>query len=402
MNRDFAKKAILELVKEGKAISRRQIKDKTGLQLSTITSLVEELEMEGWVKEDGKVKTSHRGRPPNLIRLNSEACFSLGLEFTPHHIFSSAINLNKETVIKGEERILSEGEEPERKIIVTRLVRAAKKLVADLPYPKEKILGLGLAVPGIIDSKEGVSLYCSLFRNWHNVPLKRILQRELNIPVELIRDIKAETLAEMEMGSGRGHSNFIFFGFGEGISCGIVSEGKIIGGCSGMAGELGHTHIPGNKAVCGCGGFGCLEAVTAFPAIAARVKESLSQNAISLIPEFLKPGEAVSAHTVFEAAKRGDKLSLRVLDDIVFYLSIGIANTINLLNPQLVVFSQNLALAGEVFLRSLEDAIRKYLLPSQVSLTFTLSKLGKEAGALGAAYFALDKFFFSFSRGEQL
>ncbi len=380
------KKVILNAIRKNQPISRTRLKEITDIRPGTITDLVKTLKEDNFLIEEGKEK-SLRGRKQSLLKINGERYFAIGLEFDAERIIALLVNLNNEIKAKKETEI---GEDKEKETIIEKIVLVASSLSQRIP--SEKLLGLGIADPGVVKSKEGISFFSSLIPNWENVPLGKILNERLKIPVKLISAPQAKTLAEFRLGTGKNIENLLFIEFGPGIACGVISEGRLLRGHNEMAGELGHTHISENGAICGCGSYGCLEAIASLPAIAKKVKEAIAAGSKSLI-ENSEDGE-VTPSQIFEAASKGDKLCLNILNESANYLGSGIANTINLFNPEMVIFDQRMALCGEFFLEEIKRVIKRQSLRfATSSLKFAVSSLGEEAGPLGAATLILDEFF---------
>lgn len=380
------KKILLNTIRENQPLSRTKLKEITNIRPGTITDLVKSLKEDGFLIEEGKEK-SLRGRKQSLLKINGERLFALGLEFDADRIIALLVNLNNEVKAKKEIEI---GEDKGKEVIIEKIISTTESLCQKVP--SEKLLGLGVADPGVVNSREGISLFSSLIPDWENVPLGRILKERLKIPVKLIPAPKAKTLAESRLGAGEGIKDILFIEFGPGIACGVISEGILLRGHNEMAGELGHTHISENGAICGCGSYGCLEAVAAIPAIVRKAKESIKAGSTSLIKE--GGDEEITPSQIFEAAAKGDKLCLNILNEAANYLGLAIANSINLFNPEMVIFDQRMVLSGEFFLEEIKRVIKRQALRfATFSLKFAVSSLGEKVGPLGAANLILDEFF---------
>ncbi|MCK4591505.1 MAG: ROK family protein [Candidatus Latescibacteria bacterium] len=379
-------KLLLSVIRENQPISRTKLNRITNIRLGTITELVRNLKEDGFIVEKGTEK-SLRGRKQSLLRINGERYFALGLEFDAEKIIALLIDLNSQIRKESEAEI---GEDKGRESIIKKIASVVFSLCEGIP--SEKLLGLGIADPGVVDSKEGISLFSSLIPNWENVPLGTVLNQELKIPVRLIAAPKAKAIAEFRLGAGKGIDDLLFIEFGPGIACGIINKGKLFHGHNGMAGELGHTHVSDNGTICGCGSYGCLEAIAAMPAIIRKIKESIKAGSESLIKN--SEDEEITPLQIFQAADKGDKLCLNILSKTVHYLGLGIANAINLFNPEMVIFDKRMALSGGFFLEEIGQVIRRQTLRfATASLKFAVSPLGEEAGPLGAATLILDEFF---------
>ena len=384
------KKIILNTVRENQPLSRTRIKEITSIRPGTITALVKDLKKENFLLGAGKEKSS-RGRKQSLLKLNGEKYFALGLEFDADRVIALLVDLNGNIIATPKGAAISDiGENKGKEAIIEKIISIASSLCQEIPL--DKLLGIGIADPGIVNTKEGVSLFSSLIPGWENVSLGKILSEKLKIPVKLIGAPKAKVLAEFNSGAGKQIKNLLFIEFGSGIACGVMSDGKLLRGYNEMAGELGHTHISPDGAICGCGSYGCLEAVAAMPAMVKKVKKSIEAGSESLIKSS-EDGE-INAVRIFEAANKGDKLCLNILDESAHYLGLGIANAINLFNPEMVIFDKRMVLCGEFFIEEIKRVIKRQALRfATENLKFAVSSLGEKAGPLGAANLILDEFF---------
>ncbi len=395
------KEILLKAIRENQPISRTKLKEITNIRPGTITALVKDLKKDAFIIEVGKEK-SLRGRRQSLLKLNGEKYFALGLEFDADRVIAILVDLNG-TVIANTHQGLEtfptknnlweaspDADMRHSVAIIEKIISVASALCQGVP--SEKILGIGIADPGVVNSKEGVSLFSSLIPNWENVPLKKILSEKLKISVKLIGAPKAKVLAEFNSGLGKGVKNLLFIEFGSGIACGVISDGKLLRGANEMAGELGHTHISDDGPVCGCGSYGCLEAVAAMPSIVKKIKKSIKAGSESLIK--YSEDREITTSRIFEAANKGDKLCLNILNESANYLGLGIANSINLFNPEMVIFDKRMTLCGEFFIEEIKRVIKRQALRfATENLRFGISSLGEKAGPLGAANLILDEFF---------
>lgn len=385
-------KLLLSAIRENQPISRTKLNRITNIRLGTITDLVKNLKEAGFVIEQGTEK-SLRGRKQSLLKINGERYLALGLEFDADKITVLLVDLNSQIKKISEAEI---GKDKRKEAIVEKIVSVVSSLCKGIP--SDKLLGLGIADPGVVNSKEGISLFSSLIPGWENVPLGRILNERLKIPVKLIAAPKAKTIAEFHLGAGKGIKDLLFIEFGPGIACGVISEGRLLRGRNEIAGELGHTHVIDNGTICACGSYGCLEAIAAMPAIARKIKKSIKAGSESLIRN--SEDEEITPLQIFQAANKGDKLCLNILSKTAHYLGLAISNAINLFNPEMLIFDKRMVLSGEFFLEEIKQVIKRQALRfAMVSLEFAVSPLGEKAGPLGAAVLILDQFFQS---GEQI
>ena len=202
-------------------------------------------------------------------------------------------------------------------------------------------------------------------------------------------------LAEHWSGVARGIDNFIFVNVGVGIGCAIFIHGKLYRGVGGIAGEFGHITIDETGPRCNCGNYGCLETLASGPAISSRARQAIEEGVVSLIEKLAEGNlKDITTETVVEATKRGDKLAFNIMEKTGEYLGIGIADMINIFNPELIVIGAGVSQAGDILLKPLKRTVKARALQLSSSMVdIKVSQLGDSAGALGAAIMVLKDIF---------
>ncbi len=270
------------------------------------------------------------------------------------------------------------------------LFDAAHAAVASAGLLWKMIRAVGVGVPGAFDPLTQ-TVWAPNLRGWKKVPLKRLLERSLRKPVFVEGDRNVQALAEAWRGVGATTRirNLVFLTVGTGIGAGIIVEGRVISGTRGLAGAAGWLAVSEAWRQ-EFGRIGCLEALGAGPAVACFAQEALRRNSRSVIAQFAGAGGGVTGEIVTQAARRGDPVARRALARIGENLGRGVADLISLLNPQVVVLGGGLAGAGELVLRSLRRSARRWGQPlASRQVRIVRSRLGEDAGILGAARYAL-------------
>jgi len=360
--------------------------------MASITGLVKELTESEALEEAGVTTDSDRGRKQVLLRLNPRHRFVVGVEFEADRVVGLVADLEAKVVARSERALLGR---PEKAAILKGIAETLREVIERAGCSMEKLAGIGVADPGIVDTRRGVSVLSSTIQGWRDVPVKEILEADFRRPVILEESTRSKTLCEKKYGAGREADSLMFIEFGAGIGCGLVLGGELYRGSSESAGELGHTRVMENGPVCNCGSYGCLESVASLPAIAARAVRAIREGANSGILDLAGGSlEGITSDHVFVAGRNGDKLALGIIDDAVRYLGYGIANAVNLFNPEMVVFDAKLGAVADLILEPVKQIIRRQGLEvSTRNLKLEVSRMGEEAGALGAATMVLEKVF---------
>jgi glucokinase len=217
--------------------------------------------------------------------------------------------------------------------------------------------------------------------------LRDLVSRAIRLPATLDNDANCATYGEWWLGAGRNVDSLVGLTLGTGIGGGIVLNGEIFHGVSDAAGEIGHMTIDSTGRLCKCGNYGCLEAYASGPAIAHRAIEGITAGAESLLPGLVDGRlEAVTAATVYEAVVLGDPYANEVMRETAKFLGAGVANIINILNPEMVVISGGVTRAGDHLFVPLRAEIRRRAFRSaEEACQVTSGRLPGTAGVIGAA-----------------
>ncbi len=259
---------------------------------------------------------------------------------------------------------------------------------------EKKIYGIGIGIPGIIDSSTGVLTQAPNISKVKNYPFKEILLNKLgpDIPVILENDANCAAVGEWWIGAGKDVNSLIMLTLGTGLGGGIILRGKLWSGVNGMGGEIGHMTIDPDGPKCNCGNFGCVESFASAEAIRRMVKEGLRNSKLkTMLRNEIK---RTSIHDIPEivgtAAKKGDKFALSVWESFGKALGIAMANLTNLLNVEMIIIGGGLSNSWDLFIDAVINEARKRGLRAPMdNIDIKKCELGDDAGLLGAAYLTL-------------
>jgi len=278
-----------------------------------------------------------------------------------------------------------------QKAVIERMLDAARRVMVRAGVNQAQVAAAGIGAPGPLDVEAGVVVAPPNLPGWDRVPLRRLIESRLGITTFLENDANAAALGEYRFGAGRGVEHMIYVTASTGIGGGLILNGRLYHGASGMAGEIGHITIMPYGPLCGCGNRGCLEALASGTAIARQAGERVARGAPTLIADLAGGDpERVTAKLVAEAASQGDMEAQEILAEAMHYLGIGMANLVNLFNPQLIVIGGGLTNIGEMLFGPVQRAIDRRALPTLAqAVRVVRAELGDNAGVLGAAAVAL-------------
>ena len=278
-----------------------------------------------------------------------------------------------------------------QKAVIERMVDAAHHVLGEAGIAPAQVTAAGVCAPGPIDSRIGVVTAPPNLPGWKNVPLKQLIEEALSITTFLENDANAAALGEHRFGAGRGMQNMIYVTASTGIGGGLVLNGQLYSGATGAAGEIGHMTVLPWGPYCGCGNRGCLEALASGTAIARDGRELVRRGVPTLIADLAAGNpERVTAKLVAEAADKGDIEAQEILAEAMTYLGVGMANLVNLFNPELIVIGGGLTNMGEGLFGPVRRAIERRAFPAAVrAVKVVPAELGDDVGVLGAVAAAM-------------
>lgn len=389
--RGINKSFVLSAINSKDSISRIEIAKATNLSVATVTNLVIELLKEKIIIETG-YQESTGGRRSGLLKINSNNLFIIGVELGETEIIILLLNFKFKQI--GLKKIPLDESENKPDKIITIVNNSIRSLISSYNVSIEKVLGVGIGVPGLVDSDHGVSIFAPNW-GWHDVHIKENIKQSLGIPTFIDNGANVMALGEKWAGAANGINNVIALIIGTGLGAGILVNGEVCRGVSESAGEWGHIIIDVNGPKCSCNNRGCLEAYAGVSAIARRTEEILlSSERDSILRQFgkLKPNKVVQK--VIEAALKNDSIAIQILEETGKYLGIGIANLINLFNPEIVILGGWVEIeAGKILLPIIRSTVEEYALKLPFSSAkIVISELADQAIVIGAATLVLTDF----------
>lgn len=365
-------------------MSRLDLSQLSGLSVGTIANVISELLSENLVLEAG-FEASEGGRPRAILTLNMEYGYFIGGEIGETELTIELFDL-KLTKLKAVKYALKEGENNPQ-MVVQQFARHVEQMLEEEQIAHDKILGLGLGVPGIVALAEEETVAAPAW-GWMAAPLKTMLEECFPIPLYVDNGSKLMALAEMHRDPEAHLETMAVLNIGTGAGAGIIHEGKLYRGGNNSAGEWGHTTMVLDGEQCRCGNRGCLEAYIGAPGIIRRLRAAAPQRLMHLTDE------AEIVETVIKMAKQGDSTMALILTETTRYLGAGIANLINLFNPQRIILGGKVGLLfGEYHLPEIIQEVKHYALRQPFSAArILISHLGGDAVSLGAARLALEAF----------
>ncbi|MBE3593041.1 MAG: ROK family transcriptional regulator [Thermoanaerobacter sp.] len=375
---------ILNIIRKMGPISRADIAKETNLTPPTVTNIVNKLIAENIVMEY-KVGESNGGRPPVLIKLNPDFMSIIVIHISTYNLHQYTLDTELKTKKKEKNSIRGLKQQEVLELLTYVLDKAIKE-------SPQNVSGIGIVVRGPVKMKEGISVFAPNI-GWRNVPLKSIVEEKFGVPTYVINDVRAMALGEFHMGKAKDVENMIFLKVGYGIGSAILINGRIYTGASDGAGEIGHTTIDVAGPQCSCGNYGCFEALASEKALVNLVVKSIKEGMDSIVYQMAEGMlDSVTPEMIYEAAKLNDKLAVNALKTIGRYLGIGIANTINTFNPELILIGGGIVQARELIEDIIVETAKKRTFENSFSsCRIAFAELGDDATLIGAANMVMDE-----------
>ncbi len=280
-----------------------------------------------------------------------------------------------------------------REAVIQAIIESARRTLQEAGISSSELTAVGIGAPGLSNPGSGVLYTSPNLPGWQDVPLRDIIARELGSKAYLTNDANAAAIGEFYYGAGKGASNFVYITVSTGIGGGIIINGELYTGPTGTAGEVGHMVIDDNGPLCKCGNRGCWETLASGRALAAEARRLIKKGTTSTILELAGGAiDKVNAEAIHRAALAGDKLASQLIARAAYYLGVGLANLINIFNPEVIVIGGGLANIGDrLLLPAYQEAGRRAFKQSYQAVRFARAELGQNSGVIGAAAYALEQ-----------
>jgi glucokinase-like ROK family protein len=361
----------------------------TGLNKSTISSLVDELLTREFVHETG-INSAGTGRPATMLEINPQAGCVVGVELGVDFVSVAVTDfLGNILWRRKDDADPAEGQEK----MLEQTLAIVKEAMTTGKRKGFRYWGLGLATPGTVDLNQGVLIFAPNL-HWRNVPFREIFSQRTGLKTYIENDANAAAVAEHLFGMARHSRNFIFVFAGVGIGGGLFLNGELYRGGNGYAGEIGHSPIMAepSQTVCHCGNRGCWETYANQYSIIQRVQARLEPKRSSIFPKLMSEQNApLTIALIKQAADAGAVEAIESFAEAGHAMGQGFAGLINIFNPEKIILGGPLSIAGEYLLPAIKQTVSRHALPeidSQAEVL--LSSFAADASLIGAIAIVVD------------
>jgi predicted NBD/HSP70 family sugar kinase len=366
-------------------LSCADLSDRIGKSLPFTTKILNELIDEGCVIESGYAPSSG-GRRPAMFTIRPDTIYILSVAMDQLVTRISLMDIHNKHVGEIEKFELPLRNNPDA---LRLLAEKMEEVIRSSAVDKKKIIGVGIGMPGFIDSKKGINYS---FLESKDKTVTQYLSEKINLPVYIDNDSSLIALAELRFGIARYQKNAMVINISWGVGLGMILNGELFRGHNGFAGEFSHIPLFNNNKLCGCGKTGCLETETSLLVIIEKATRGLKEGRQSGLSKNFPTGHfELDYEAIITAALRGDQFAIELLSEVGYNIGRGIAILIHLMNPESVILSGRGALAGKVLQAPIQQALNKDCIPRLAANTVVeVSTLGHEAELIGSAALVME------------
>ncbi len=396
LNKIRQKKKILSSLHTNGHTSATELAKLLKISLPTCIVLLNDLMASGYLKNIG-VGESSGGRKPSLYGLSEGVFYVIACDFARYSA-NMAISDCNNNFVTPVIQIDTNIDDPQ---LADKLYDSAKKLIADLGISEEKVFGLGVDMPGLINSKAGINY---TIKNKKHQNIGRDLKQKFNKPVYIDNDARMHAYGEFHFGVAKNYKDAIIIHWSWGLGLGIFVNSQLYSGKNGFAGELSHIPMVENGELCICGKRGCLETIASSNTIMKRVAQGFEDKVVSsLINQFSAHPERVTPEDVILSARMGDEFCITILNEIGTAMGKGLSYIIQLLNPDVIVLSGPLSKAKQYVLSPIQQSLNRLCLEKiSESTPILISDMGDQSALLGTSEMIFQKVFTEINIEEQI
>lgn len=392
LNGNNNKKRILDIIRNSGEISRAEIASMTSLSLPSVMKLVDEFIEKGLVIDIG-AGVSTGGKPPKMLKFNFNSHYIIGIDIDSDRIDGIIMDMAANVLCSSIHDI---GCYTTSKQVTDYIIVLIEKLISEAGVDIGRILGVGIGIEGIVDSRKGILKMFHAF-DWKNVDFVTPIKKHFPFEVMVDNNTRAMAMGEKLVGIAKDVDNFICVNVNYDVDSAIVVDGKLYYGACSNAGAMGHMTVEKDGAMCECGRRGCLNTVVSPRRIEAEARERVSKLKVGDSSQILDMAYGhvnyIDMYILMDAAENKDRLALEILKSAADDMAIALMNVICIINPQMVIINGKIASNSRTFFEELKKKVtneNNMLTGNQIKII--KASLGKHLNAIGAASFVLDRF----------
>ena len=388
----YQRNKILSVIRFQRNVSRYDIKKRTSYSMTTVLSIIEDLLGEDLIYEE-ECDEVRVGRKPVWLRLNPEGGYFVGLEFNSRAMHCVILDFTGKVIYSRESGISDQ--HSCAGAILDLLKENIRSALGVLGEKRDKVLGIGLGIPGYSDKQRGVAISYTHLKGWENVPVKQIIEDEFGYPCYMDNNVNGMIYAYKYLIYNGKCEDMLFISIRTGARVMPIINNMPVSSVGGFPGELGHIKVGGGSRICSCGKYGCLNTEVSDYAIVSKIRDGIRVRRFQKILEMVNGNiDAITIEHFVEAVKNGDGDSLDLLKEIGGFIGNTIAMLVNIFAPRKIVIYGELARIGDPFLNILRERVKENSIKENYTgLEITASTMGRDLGAIGAAALVMQEEF---------
>jgi len=384
--KSFYKKRIIKEIYFSSLISCADLSEKINKSLPLTTKMLNELIDEGIVIETGHA-ASTGGRRPAMYSLKRGMMHVIAVAMDQLVTRIALVDMSDSAIKEITKFELKLDKNP---TALFELTKNMDEFINKLSISKEKIIGVGIGMPGFINFKKGINY---TFLPSGETSINDHISQRLGLPVFIDNDSSLIALTELKFGAARNKQNAMVINISWGIGLGLILNGELFRGSDGFAGEFSHLPLFNNNKLCECGKSGCLETEASLLVVIEKARKALADGRPSLLKELPADNFDEACREITKAAGKGDKLTVELLSEAGYTIGRGVAILIHILNPDIIILSGRGSLAGKIWLAPIQQALNEYCIPRLGANTaIQMSALGYDAELIGAAALVIENY----------
>lgn len=378
--------AIIKQLYFAKTLSCADLSEKIKKSLPLTTRILGEMIEEGYVVETGYA-ASTGGRKPITYSLKADVMFIVSVAMDQFVTRIVLVDMHGRFVTEIEKFELHLSSDPGA---LSLLAQKMEAVIEKSGIGKDRIVGIGLGMPGFVDAQKGVN-YSFLETNGNSIT--GYIAAKTGLPVFIDNDSSLVALAELKFGAARDRENAMVVNIGWGIGLGMIVKGELFRGHNGFAGEFSHIPLFTNGKLCSCGKSGCLETETSLLVVLEKAQEGLKAGRASMLQQLSLDAVEEAHENLIATVGKGDRFAVELLSEAGYNIGRGVAILIHLFNPEMIVLSGRGSLAGKIWQAPIQQAINEHCIPRLAANTeIRISDLGYQAELIGAAALVMENY----------
>lgn len=388
----YQRNKMLYVIRFNENISRNDVKKITAYSMTTVSNTVDEMISQGLIYEE-ECSYARVGRKPIWLRINPDGGYFVGIEFNRNAIHCVILDFSGKLIYR--QGLGIENSEKTAECVVELIKKMINKALEELGDKREKVIGIGLGVPGYSDLQKGIGISYTHIRGWENIPLRQFIEDEFKIPCYMNNNVNVMIFAYKWLVYHGMCEDMLFISIRTGARIVPIINNQPVSSVYGFSGEIGHIKVRGGSRLCECGQYGCLNSEISDVAIINKIIDGIRIGRFREINESVDGDvELITMATFEESVRRGDKDSCKLLKQVTGYLGDALSMLVNIFAPRKIVLYGELSEMGDLFLDELRDRVLRETIQWNTSgLEIVSSEFGRNLGAMGAAAYVMQEAF---------